>query len=66
MMMPRLETRQACYVALSDALDMVKAVQTASLRGVLPADQQLAARVAEARAALDRAIETLYPTRPPR
>jgi len=68
----RLNTQHDCYLALLDALDLVKAVQAAGLRGVLAqlaqvgdaagapyAGPALAARLVEARNALNSACRTM-------
>lgn len=57
--MKRLETKEECYAALANANDLIKAVQNAGLRGVLPADPELSARCANARRALEDAIYQL-------
>ena len=54
MVIKRLETSLECRNALYDALDMVKAVQAAMIRGVLNG-HALDRAASEARAALDEA-----------
>ena len=63
----RLESVSACGEALDNALDLIMAVQAAGLRGVLVSDRNsvaselaLASKIAEARAAVNAAVVTLW------